>query len=670
MKTIKQKMIVIFTVIILLITGSLGTLVITILGKNIEKSTYEELETLAIKEATILDGKIQEKKTYVKALATHPYVLEAIKRKTVNSDYFEAVALDNGLLSFSVASPNGEGILLETSKQEFNLNQTDFFQEAISGKTTVSDVVLSQTTSQPIVIFATPVFDGSNIIGVLTANMDATIVSKVVEKMSYKTTGEEFILNDQGTVMGHKDLNLVKSQYNVVRAGQEDEKAKSLSDLFQNRMTTRKSGSGNYYYRGVNKFAGFAPLSQAKWTVIVTLEEGEILSQIRSMTWFFIGLTLILGAMGAVAIYFVAKGISKPIVNATCAIERFAQLDFSSKPDEEIYKYKGRKDEIGKISMALATMESSIVGFIKNASMVSEQVESASADLSLTSQQSAVSAEEVAKTIEEIAKGVTDQAKDTEDTAMSIQALEDALKTDLECIKALNEASTQIELEKEAGFKTLIELVEKTKESNQFAGDIYETIMGNKLSAEKIEASSEMIENIAEQTNLLALNAAIEAARAGEAGRGFSVVADEIRKLAEQSTSFTAEIKQVIQELKDRAQLAVETMANVQYVVEAQTGSVKSTEEKFEGIAQAIDKVKIAVEQLNQSSLIIENCKNGMIGSVHNLSAISEENAAGTQQASAAMEEQAAAVEEIAQSGDHLGEIAKKLNQSINQFKI
>ena len=188
-------------------------------------------------------------------------------------------------------------------------------------------------------------------------------------------------------------------------------------------------------------------------------------------------------------------------------------------------------------------------------------------------------------------------------------------------------------------------------------------------SAEKIERASLMIKSIAEQTNLLALNAAIEAARAGEAGRGFAVVAEEIRKLAEQSSEFTEEISAIILDLTNKTEHGVSKMEDVSKIVESQNLSVKDTNEKFEGIAQALKRMEGLIEDVISSGKTMEEKKNFITGIMENLSAISQESAAGTEEASASVEEQTATMTEIANASEELANLAKEMQESISRFK-
>lgn len=333
-------------------------------------------------------------------------------------------------------------------------------------------------------------------------------------------------------------------------------------------------------------------------------------------------------------------------------------------------KVRKKKDEFGGMAMAIERMQNAVSGMIKAVNTKSEQVAGASELLMGTSEQASTAAEEVTKAINEIAIGAGEQAKDTVMASNRVSDMGELVKRDQSFIGELNVAAESIEKQKNDGFVILTELVAKTEQNSKSAALIYDIIHQNNQNAEQIEMASGMIQNIADQTNLLALNAAIEAARAGEAGRGFAVVADEIRKLAEQSNNFTSEIKKVIDALKARSNEAVTTMDGVRVIVEAQHESVKATEGRFNGIADAIDQIKDVIAKLNHSANDMASNISGVIALTEALSSISEQNAASTEEASAAMQEQTATMMEIATSGQQLAEVAQELQALIQAFRV
>lgn len=440
---------------------------------------------------------------------------------------------------------------------------------------------------------------------------------------------------------------------------------------------------GNIYYGeanifGINYMTAYGPMHNDKGEIIGAYFVGKASDDVMAMlkegkrdTIIVVGIciALILG-LGIIISYYVGCYLTKPIIAVTNRMESLAQLDFTIGKHMEAAKNLDRKDEIGTMTRALRHMRDNVCDFIAKTAETAQQVAAASEELTATSQAASVSSEEVAKTIEEIARGASDQAQDTESTAMNMEQMGDLLEKDGRHIQSLNKAVVEIDREKENGFLILKDLIDKTAMSSEAAQSIAEVILRNNESAEKIESASDMIQSIADQTNLLALNAAIEAARAGEAGRGFSVVADEIRKLAEQSNRFTEDIRKVIDELKIQSQKAVQTVEEVKQIVDSQSISVGETESRFKGIAKAIDDMKGIIVALNQSAEQMLDNKNEIIGLTQNLSAISEENAASTEEASATIDAQVANIEDIAKSGEALAIIAEELQVLIQKFKI
>lgn len=380
-----------------------------------------------------------------------------------------------------------------------------------------------------------------------------------------------------------------------------------------------------------------------------------------------LSISVIAVVLSIIIAYYITNGIKKPIANSIIYINKIANYDISEDIPANLLN---RKDEIGDLTKSIQRIVENLRRIINNISESSQTLSSSSQELASTSELSSKASNEVAITVSEIAEGATSQASSTEDGVQSINELGKLIEDDRALLNDLNNSTSDVIQLKDEGFKILNFLVEETDRSGKASDTVYKIVEETNVSAGKIETASQMIQNIADQTNLLALNAAIEAARAGEAGKGFSVVADEIRKLAEQSNAFTGEISTAIQELISKASLAVDTMNESKIIIDSQSKSVSETSKKFDGIAHSMDKMKSLIDVIDKTSSDMEIKKVNLIDVMENLSAISEENAAGTEEVSASVEEQTSAMDLISNSSGELAKLAEEMQSIISEFKI
>lgn len=528
------------------------------------------------------------------------------------------------------------------------------------------DKVLTVSSDEYILRVAHDVSSTSDAVMIVDLKKDAimNILSDLsLGKGSYvgivTSDNQELVIEGKELTTDISDDEKDQDQSNIV-----EENIYSEQDFYQEALESEEENGSDYVrYDGTSYLFTYQKIGTTGVMLCSLVPESIIVAQANSIRILTIIMVLISCVIAMIVGTLISKGFSKSINKSIRELEKV------SKGDLTVEFRTNRRDEFALLYGSCNDMLANIRGLIMEVEQVYDALTVSLNRVNTSSTTFSETTKDIQHSVHEVEIGVGEQ---TESAAACLTEM-DSLFTKINNVNDnTNEigeiaASTQIAIT--AGLSSMDNLNAKTKSTTDITDNVIQTIKQLSVHSTNIGQIVNSINDIAEETNLLSLNASIEAARAGAAGKGFSVVANQIRKLADQCLVSAGKISNIVNEITIATKDAVATAQTAEEIVDEQVDAVAATAQSFQNLKQRIEKLSENLKNIQSSSKDMEASGSSTLNAMENISAILEETLASVTSVANVTDKQSEALTSLDDASSQLMIRAERLGDAISKFK-
>lgn len=644
-----------------LVSFSLNTASFFVSGNELKKEYEKSLVSKVTDSAIIIQERLARKVSELEALASQPAIQ--------SNNWDEQLPLLNSeadRLSYDgIAIVDLKGQAHYTDGEALDLSDRSYIQDALKGKSTISEVIISRKTNAPALLIAVPIIKQDQIQQLLLARIDGYYLSSIVNDIRVGEAGFTYIVSQSGKMLAHPDKDLVLQETNYITLAETDDSYGEHAKITQH-IITERTGTREFKDTDNKKMIAYTTIPGTTWIIVTGAFSSEITAGLNNLLLYSIIFSFVFIFIGIIVAYPFSRSLAKSIKRVEWNGLQLAKGDFTIPVDEKLL---GRKDELGSLGRSFEDMRTQLKQIIDQLRAISDQVVVSSSDMHSSSTQVAEATNHIACTMENIAGNAQASATASQQANISMNETNAGLhRITLSTNHVFESASASNKLAANGTnmMNSAMTQMDSIYHSVVLSSELLEQLA---IQTEEVRSFVDIISNIANETNLLALNASIEAARAGDEGRGFSVIAEQVHKLAAQSQTSAKQAIEMVEHITNSTSKVMTAMAKGQVEVNGGVQAIKEAEHAFLQINNSMKVMTTDLEEISAASEQLAASSDEVTSQMDGMNQMAQQTATSSESILAATEEQTASLQEVASGSNELRNMALSMNDQMKKFK-